>query len=164
MDDTVRKTRDASVPDELLADTFAFVMKSIALELSNEIDSRAEGYGKTVLRRAWIYLAALLRDFIRIPLHYYKGIGQAQFRYRVFYISNTALPTLHFFLERYPLKAEQRRLLEEAIDLLERGAGLISDGRISALDAWYATMEEFAQLTHYSREAAEKIREATKRA
>ncbi|MFQ5887722.1 MAG: hypothetical protein ACE5HY_03400, partial [Candidatus Hydrothermarchaeales archaeon] len=82
---------------------------------------------------------------------------QAQFRFRIFYISETAIPTPNFFLTRYPLEEEQRRLIKEAIDLLQKGAGLISNGSIPTIDEWYATMEEFYQLTKYSQEATKKI-------
>ncbi len=94
---------------------------------------------------------------MRIPLHNQRGIGQAQFRFRVAYISNTAIPTLSFFLNKYPIEKEQHNLIEEAITLLQKGAELIKDGRMPALDEWYATMEEFYKLTQYSQKAAEKI-------
>lgn len=145
--------------DELLDDTLKFFLKPIATELSQEIDLRARGYGKNLIRRIGIYTVAFLRDLTRIPLHYYKGIGQAQFRFRVAYISNTAIPTLNFFLTRYPLEEKQCRLIEEAIDFLQKGEGLIRNGSIPSLDEWYATMEEFYQLTTYSQEAAKKIEE-----
>ncbi len=160
MNEHIRNALDPDDKDKLLADTLKMVLYSIAKELNVEIDSRAQGYGKSAFRRCVIYLVALIRDLVRIPLHHYKGIGQAQFRYRVFYISNTAIPTIHFFLERYSLDKDQRRSLEEAIDLLRQGAALINDGIIPALDAWYATMQEFYELTQYSREAALKITRA----
>ncbi len=146
--------------NELLDDTLKFFLKAIALELHKEIDWRAKGYGKSVIKRVAIYTAAFVRDLTRIPRHYHRGIGQAQFRFRIAYISDTALPTLNFFLTKYPLPPGQRVFMETAVDLLQKGANLTRDGTIRALDEWYATMEEFCQLTEYSQEAAKRIEEA----
>ena len=136
-------------------------MRRVASELNTEIDWRAKGYGKNIAQRSGIYVAALVRDIVRIPLHHRGGIGQARFRARVAYISESAIPTLHFFQTNFPTSARQRVLAEEAIELLQKGVDLISDGRIAVLDEWYATMEEFHELTEYSRLAAEKIDEIT---
>ncbi len=145
--------------DALSDKTLKFFLKNIATELSQEIDLRGKGYAKNFILGAWIYTVAFLRDLMRIPLHDPKGIGQARFRFRIGYISDTAIPTLNFFLETYSLEEEQRHLMEDAIGLLEKGARLITDGRIPALDEWYASLEEFSQLTKYSQEAARKIEE-----
>ncbi len=146
--------------DELLDDTLKFFLKAIASELHKEIDWRAKGHGKSLIKRAVIYAAAFVRDLTRIPRHYHGGIGQAQFRFRVAYISDIALPTLSFFLTKYPLQQRQQIPIEAAVDLLQQGANLIRDGKIPALDEWYATMEEFGQLTECSRQAAKRIEEA----
>lgn len=100
------KTHPSYSTDKLLNDTMKFFLENIATELSQEIDWRSRGYGKNIFTRVGIYTVAFLRDLLRIPLHYYRGIGQAQFRFRVAYISNTAIPTLNFFLTRYPLEEE----------------------------------------------------------
>ncbi len=145
--------------DKLFDDTLKFFLELIVMELSQEIDLRAKGYGKNIITRVVNHIVDFLGDMIRIPLQHYRGVGQAQFRFRVFYISNTVLPALNFFLTRYPLEEKQCHLIEEAIDLLQRGEGLIRNGGIPALDEWYATMEEFYTLTRYSKEAAGKIEE-----
>jgi hypothetical protein len=100
-----------------------------------------------------------VRDIVRIPLHHREGIGQARFRARIEYISENAIPTLKFFQTKYPTDERQRTLIDEAIELLQKGIGLISDGSYPVLDEWYATMEEFYELTKYSQQAAIKIDE-----
>ncbi len=152
-----QQTEELKEENALLLETMEFFLKSIAEELKKEIDWRAKGYGKNPLLRAGIYTAALLRDLIRIPLHHKRGIGQAQFRFRVDYIINNAIPTLKFFQTKYPLEDEQQKRLEEAINLLQEGVGLIKDGSIQVVDEWYATMEEFYKLTKYSKVAALNI-------
>lgn len=146
-------------PKQTLNDTLEFFLGLIARELTTEIDWRAKGYGRNVIMRILIYVAALVRDVIRIPLHRHRGIAQAQFRLRVSYIDETAIPTLEFFVSKYPLHERQTELLRESIDLLRRGSDLTRDGRVLAIDEWYATMEEFHQLTKYSQEAARKLQE-----
>ncbi len=140
-------------------DTVEFFLKLIARELTSEIDWRAKGYGRNVIIRILIYAVALVRDVIRIPLHHHRGIAQAQFRFRVSYIEETAIPTLEFFVSKYPLHDRQTELLRESIDLLRKGSDLIRDGRVLVMDEWYATMEEFHRLTQYSQEAARKLQE-----
>ncbi len=152
-----KKVESLNPKESLLEETMEFFLKSIAEELKKEIDWRAKGYGKNPLLRAGIYTAAFLRDLIRIPLHHKRGIGQAQFRFRVDYIINNALPTLRFFQTKYPLKDAQQKQLKEAINILQEGVGLIKDGKIQEVDEWYATMEEFYKLTKYSKVAALKI-------
>jgi len=144
---------------ELLAETQRFFLGRVASELTREIDWRAKGYGKSVIPRAAIYVAAMVRDIVRIPLHHQDGIGQARFRPRIDYISESAIPILKFFQVNYPIDDRQCLLIDEALELLEKGVRLISDGRIPALDEWYATMEEFHDLTEYSRQAATRIEE-----
>jgi len=145
--------------DESLTKTMTFFLRGVALELRRDIDWRAKGYHRNLIQRVGIYLAALIRDIVRIPLHSKEGIGQAHFRVRIQYISDYAIPALEFFRVEYPIDHMQRDHIDEAIELLQRGVGLTSDGRIHALDEWYATMEEFGQLTEYSRQAAKKIEE-----
>lgn len=143
--------------DKLLDKTLTFFLRQMALQLSVEIDWRAKGYGRNVLVRAAIYTAALARDLIRIPLHHPDGIGQSRFRARVEYIDDRAIPTLKFFGANFPIDARQKSLINEAIEVLERGVSLISDGAYPTIDEWYATMEEFHQLSEYSLQAVEKI-------
>jgi hypothetical protein len=145
--------------DQLLSETLRFFLQRLASELNTEIDWRARGYGKNIFQRSGIYVAALVRDIIRIPLHDQAGIGQARFRARVQYIADDAIPTLEFFQANYPISRRQQALIGEARESLQRGVGLISDGRIPALDEWYATMKEFHELTEYSQQAARKIEE-----
>ena len=142
---------------DLLDETKQFFLRALVRELSKEIDWRARAFRRNVLVRFTIYLAALVRDLVRIPLHHPQGIGQARFRLRVVYIRETALPTLHFFLQKYPLEADEQAELSRAIELLEAGAALTRDGAVRAIDEWYATIEEFGQLTRCSRAAAEAI-------
>ena len=143
--------------DELIDKTRTFFLGRVAAELRREIDWRAKGHGKSIPRRVAIYLAAFVRDVVRIPLHHREGIGQARFRARVTYITETAIPTLRFFRTEYPADEETAALLDEATERLEKGATLLRDGAVPALDEWYATMEEFSELTRFSREAAERI-------
>ncbi len=145
--------------DDLLDETRKFFLQRVASELNQEIDWRERGSGKNVAQRVGIYLAALVRDIVRIPLHHPKGIGQARFRNRIQYISENAIPTLKFFQSKYPCDKRQRAIIDEAIELLQKGVGLISDGPIPLLDEWYATMEEFFELSKYSKQAAKKIEE-----
>ena len=144
---------------QTLDDTLEFFLGLTARELTTKIDGRSEGHGRNVIMRTLISAAALVRDVIRIPLHHHRGIGQAQFRFRVSYIDETAIPTLAFFLSKYPLNDQQTELLRESIDLLRRGSDLMRDGRVRVMDEWYATMEEFHRLTQYSQEAASKLQE-----
>lgn len=142
---------------ELLSDTVTFFLRPIAAELQKEIDWRARAFGRNVLTRVLVYLAALARDLIRIPLHHPRGIGQAQFRARVIYIQDTALPTLGFFASRYPLPAAPRARLDAAAAALRQGIALLRDGALPRVDEWYATIDEFGQLTEYSRAAAREL-------
>jgi hypothetical protein len=123
-----------AVMDALLIKTMAHFLEGIAAELSRNIDWRAVGRGRGVLRRAWIYTVALLRDLVRIPLHHPEGIAQARFRARVKFITENAIPTLRFFVVEYPLDQARIALLGEAIDELQRGADLITDGPIRDVD------------------------------
>ena len=143
--------------DELLDKTLKFFLRQVVLQLSEEIDWRAKGHGRNVFVRTAIYIAALVRDLIRIPTHHPAGIGMARFRARVEYIAESAIPTLAFFGANYPIDERQRTLISEAIEELERGVSLISDGPIPTLDEWYATMEEFHQLSEFSQKAVEKL-------
>ena len=146
--------------DELLERSLDFFLRGVAAELNKEIDWRAKGHGRNAIQKVGIYLAAMARDIVRIPLHYRGGIGQARFRSRVEYISEKAIPTLKFFRSNYPIDENRQVLIDEAIELLHKGVGLISDGAIPALDEWYATMEEFHELTEYSRQAAHRLEKA----
>jgi len=138
----------------------SFVLSGIERELRLEIDWRAEGRGRNVFRRAAIYAAAMLRDLVRIPTHHPDGVAQARFRVRIQYIERTAVPTVKFFLDQYPLSRRQQDALVSASTELEESVGLISDGKIRALDEWYATMEEFGELTERCGRAADAIAEA----
>ena len=151
--------RPAVSTKQTLNDTLEFFLGLIARELTSEIDWRAKGHGRNVIIRILIYAVALVRDVIRIPLHHHRGIAQAQFQFRVSYIDETAIPTLEFFVSKYPLPDRQTELLRESVDLLRRGSDLIRDGRVPVVDEWYATMEEFHQLTQYSQEVAKKLQE-----
>jgi hypothetical protein len=144
---------------KILNDSLEFFLGLIARELSCEIDWRAKGYGRNVFMRILIYAVALVRDVIRIPLHHRRGIAQAQFRFRVSYIEETAIPTLELFVSKYPLHDRQTKLLRESIELLRQGSDLMKDGRVLVVDQWYATMEEFHWLTQYSEEAGRKLQE-----
>ncbi len=141
----------------LLDHTLRFVLSGIERELRLEIDWRAEGRGRNVFRRAAIYAAAMARDLVRIPLHHPDGVAQARFRARIQYIERSALPTVEFFLDHYPLSRRQQDALASASTELEESVGLISDGKIRALDEWYATMEEFGVLTERCGRAADAI-------
>jgi hypothetical protein len=140
--------------DELLDKTLDFFLRGIARELSKDIDWRARGHGRNVFVRASIYTAAMVRDLIRIPLHHPAGIAQSRFRARVAFISERAIPILAFFRANYPIQEHRKTLIDEAIEVLERGVSLISDGAYPKLDEWYATMEEFHSLSEYSQQAA----------
>jgi|LGVF01.1.fsa_nt_gb hypothetical protein len=144
----------------LLEQTMRFVLSGIERELRLEIDWRAAGRGRNVFRRAAIYAAAMLRDLVRIPLHHPDGVAQARFRARIQYIERTAMPTVKFFLDHYPLSQRQREALASASTELEESVGLISDGKIRALDEWYATMEEFGVLTERCGRAADALAES----
>ena len=144
----------------LLEQTMRFVLSGIERELRLVIDWRAEGRGRNVFRRASIYAAAMLRDLVRIPTHHPDGVAQARFRVRIQYIKRTAVPTVKFFLDHYPLLAHQQDALAAALSEFEASISLISDGKIRALDEWYATMEEFAELTERCVRAADAIAEA----
>jgi len=144
----------------LLDHTLRFVLSGIERELRLEIDWRAAGRGRNVFRRAAIYAAAMLRDLVRIPLHHPDGVAQARFRARIQYIERTAMPTVKFFLDHYPLSQRQQDALASALSEFEASVGLISDGKIRALDEWYATMEEFGELTERCGRAADAIAEA----
>ena len=113
-----------------------------------------------MFRRTAIYAAAMLRDLVRIPLHHPDGVAQARFRTRIRYIERTAVPTVEFFLNHYPLSRRQREALVSASTELEESVGLISDGKIRALDEWYATMEEFGVLTERCGRAADALAES----
>lgn len=152
-----KRTVYFEIMDELSDKTLKFFLQQVALQLRKEIDWRARGYGRGVFVRIAIYLAAVARDLIRIPMHHPDGIGQSRFRARVEYMAETAIPTLAFFRANYPIDERERTLIDEAIEALERGVSLISDGTYPTLDEWYATMEEFHQLSEYSEQAAEKI-------
>jgi hypothetical protein len=144
-------------PKPLLDRTMHFVLSGIEAELRPEIDWRAAGRGKNIFRRAAIYSAGMVRDLVRIPSHHPEGIAQARFRARIRSIERTALPTVRFFLDTYPLSGHQRENLSSAVAELSGCVDLISDGRFHALDEWYATMDEFADLTQRSRRAADAI-------
>ena len=146
--------------DELLIRTMSFILERVASELNRDIDWRATGHGRGVLQRIGIYAAAMVRDLIRIPLHHRGGIAQARFRARIGYISESAIPTLRFFMTDYPLDEHTTTLLEEAVKELQDGVKLITDGPMPKLDEWYATMEEFHRLTEHSKRGAEKISRA----
>lgn len=144
----------------LLDQTLCFVLSGIEGELGLGIDWRAAGHGRNVLERATIYLAAMARDLVRIPLHHPEGIAQARFRARIRYIESTALPTVRYFLDHYPLSPHQRDALSSAVAELSGCIELVSDGRIRALDEWYATIDEFALLTERCARAADALAEA----
>jgi len=146
--------------DELLKRTMRFFLEGVASELNRDIDWRATGHDRGVLKKVGIYAAAMVRDLIRIPLHHRGGIAQARFRVRVGYISEFAIPTLRFFVTEYPLDERTTTLLEEAVKELQQGVDLIADGPMPTLDEWYATMEEFHRLTEHSKRGAEKITRA----
>ena len=146
--------------DTLLDETLKFFLRIVISELQQEIDWRAKGQDKNVVQRAGIYLAAFARDLVRIPLHHRGGIGQARFRARIEFVSANALPVLRFFRSKYPIDHRQSALIEEAIELLQKSLGLIRDGTLPELDEWYATMDEFSELTQYSQLAAKKLEEA----
>jgi len=141
-------------PSSLLDHTLRFVLSAIERELRLGIDWRAAGRGRNAVQRAAIYAAAMARDLVRIPIHHPEGIAQARFRARVRYIEGTALPTVTFFLDRYPLSQHRRDALSSAVTELAGCVDLISDGRIRALDEWYATMDEFGVLTERCLRAA----------
>jgi hypothetical protein len=144
----------------LLDHTLHFVLSGIERELRLEIDWRAAGRGRNVFRRAAIYAAAMVRDLARVFLHHPDGVAQAKFRVRIQYIERTAVPTVKFFLDHYPLSRRQQDALVSALSEFEASIGLISDGKIPALDEWYATMEEFGELTERCGRAANAIAEA----
>jgi len=144
----------------LLEQTMRFVLSGIERELRLEIDWRAAGQGRNVFRRAFIYSAAMVRDLARVFLHHPEGVAQAKFRVRIQYIDRTAVPTVKFFLDHYPLSRRQQDALVSALSEFEASIGLISDGKIRALDEWYATMEEFGELTERCGRAADAIAEA----
>jgi hypothetical protein len=143
--------------DELLEETLCRVLSGIERELRPDLDWRAAPDGTGYVRRIAVYSAALVRDLIRIPLHHPDGIAQARFRVRIRYIERTAIPLIEFFVDRYPLSPTRRRALTAALDELHSCAGLVSDGKIPALDAWYATMDEFQRLTDGCRAAADAL-------
>ena len=144
----------------LLDQTLRFVLSGIERELRLQIDWRAAGRGRNQFRRAAIYAAAMLRDLVRIPTHHPDGIAQAKFRVRIQFIERTAVPTVKFFLDHYPLSQRQQDALKSALTEFEASIGLKSDGKIRALDEWYATMEEFAELTERCGRAADALTEA----
>jgi hypothetical protein len=144
----------------LLDHTLRFALSGIERELRLDIDWRAEGRGRNVFQRAAIYTAAMARDLARIFLHHPDGVAQAKFRVRIQYIERTAVPMVKFFLDHYPLSQHQQGSLVSALTELEESVGLISDGKIPALDEWYATMEEFGELTERCGRAADAIAEA----
>mgnify|MGYP001814754149 CR=1 FL=1 len=144
----------------LLDQTFRFVLSGIEGELRLEIDWRAAGKGRNVLQRAAIYAAAMARDLARITIHHPDGIAQTRFRARIHYIEHTALPAVEFFRDLYPLTQHQWDSLSSAMTELVGCVHLISDGRIRALDEWYATMDEFADLTERCERAADALAEA----
>lgn len=143
--------------DALLDETLRFMIGSVERELRVPVDWRAAGRGRGPLRRAAIYAAAMARDLVRIPLHHPDGIAQARFRARIRYIERTALPTVRFLLDRYPLGGSRRASLEAAERDLTSCADLIRDGRIRRLDEWYATMEEFGALGEGCMQAADAL-------
>jgi len=144
----------------LIDQTLRFVLSGIERELRLEVDWRAAGRGRNVFRRAAIYSAAMVRDLVRVFLHHPDGVAQAKFRVRIQYIERAAMPTVRFFLDHYPLSRHQQDALASALSEFEASIGLISDGRIPALDEWYATMEEFGELTERCGRAADAIAEA----
>lgn len=143
--------------DPLLEQTLRFVLSGVERELRTDIDWRAGGRGRNPISRAAIYAAALVRDLTRIPSHHPDGIAQARFRARIRYLGRTAIPTVAFFLDHYPLPPDRKDALASAVAELERCVGLATDGRIRALDEWYATMNEFAALSEGCRRAADAL-------
>jgi len=143
--------------DELLVDTMRFFLDPVIDKLNQETDLRSRGYGKNPIYQVGVYLVAFARDLINIPLHSRQGIGQARYRARVAYIEQEVVPILRFFREKYPVRPEQKGLIDEAIELLQRGCQLGVDGRWRLLDQWYATMKEFHAFDDFSRQAAAKI-------
>ncbi|MEJ2581608.1 MAG: hypothetical protein P8127_08220 [Acidobacteriota bacterium] len=146
----------------LLDSTMRFVLSGIERELRLGIDWRASGRGWNVFRRAAIYAGAMARDLVRIPLHHPDGIAQARFRARIQYIERTVVPTVGFFLEHYPLSQHQRDSLSTALTELGGCIELQPDGRMRALDEWYATMEEFAVLTERCEKTADALAAAVR--
>jgi len=138
--------------------TLRFFLGQVVSNLERELDWRAEGSGRSVVSRALIYLAAMARDLVRIPLHHPEGIAQARFRARLLYIREVALPTLRFFSDEYDLDFTRTGALDEAIMALETAEALVSDGPVRVIDQWYATMDEFNTLTELSRRATSAIR------
>jgi hypothetical protein len=147
-------TKRTARMDQLQARTLKFFLSGIASELQKEIDWRAKGHGKNIFVRTGIYIAALVRDLIRIPLHHKDGIAMSRFRVKVEYLSKYAIPTLRFFQSEFALNERQNSLISDSISNLEQGTALISDGPYPTLDEWYATMEEFHQLTKFCHKAA----------
>jgi len=145
--------------DPLLEDTMAFFLRSMVRILVDEVDLRARCGDRNPVFRGVIWASALARDLFRIPTHNPAGIGQARFRARVAWISETAIPTLRFFSSRYPLDVRRRAVMAESVECLERAVGLLHDGRIAVLDEWYASMREFRELAEHCRQAAAKIEE-----
>ena len=78
--------------NNILDSTLKFHLGLVVRELKRDIDLRSRGHDKNVVVRAMIYTVAFIKDLTRIPLHHYRGIGQAQFRFRVSYITETAVP------------------------------------------------------------------------
>jgi hypothetical protein len=138
----------------LVDETFRFMLGSVERELCVPLDWRASGGRHGPIGRAAIYAAAMARDLIRIPLHHADGIAQARFRARVRFIERTALPTVRFVLERFPVSDSQRAALGEAERELTSCTDLVSDGRFRRIDEWYATMDEFAALAEGCQRAA----------
>lgn len=143
--------------DALLVETMRFFLDPVVAKLNDEIDLRSRGYGKNPFHQAAIYLVAFARDLANIPLHSREGIGQARYRARAAYIEREVIPILRFFQENYPIRPEQNKLIEEAVDLLQSACQLGKDGPLRLLDQWYATMKEFHIFVDFSKQAAGKI-------
>jgi hypothetical protein len=144
----------------LLDETLRFVLSGVERELRRELDWRAVPAGVGRIRRVAIYSAALLRDLVRIPLHHPEGIAQARFRVRIRYLERSAIPTIGFFVNRYPLSAERHSALHRALAELEACVRLVQDGRLRAVDEWYATMDEFRRLDEGCGRAADALASA----
>ncbi len=143
--------------ERLLDETLRFVLGGVERELRRDLDWRAVPAGFGRFRRAAIYSAAMLRDLVRIPLHHPDGIAQARFRVRIRYVERTAIPTIRFFVDRYPLSLARRSNLHSALGELEACLRLVSDGRFHAVDEWYATMDEFRRLGEGCARAADAL-------
>lgn len=104
--------------ERLLDETFRFVLGGVDGELCQELDWRAAKAGNGRVRRAAIYAAAVMRELGRIPLHHPDGIAQARFRVRVRYVERTAIPTLQFFIDWYPMSAMRHNAVDAALEEL----------------------------------------------